>query len=121
MKDPDIRYFTLDQDGRAVGFVLLAGLESEHGSVEFRRIDVAEKGRGFGRAAVEAVKTFCFEELGAHRLWLDVVESNTRARSLYESSGFRFEGVLRDALKSEDGFHSLVVMSILSSEHERAR
>lgn len=117
LRDPDLRYFILDEDGRAVGFVLLAGITSENNSVEFRRIVVVEKGRGFGRTAVELVQVYCFENLGAHRLWLDVVETNRRARTLYESAGFRTEGILRDALKQKGTFHSLVVMSMLSSEY----
>jgi len=120
-EDPDLRYFILDDAGVAVGFVLLAGLAGAHRAVEFRRLVVAEKGRGYGRAAVEAVKRYCFHVLGAHRLWLDVLEQNARARALYESAGFRQEGVLRDCIMRQDGFHSLVVMSILESEHAPRR
>lgn len=65
---------------------------------------------------MEAVKQYCFGVLSAHRLWLDVLEENARARSLYESAGFVREGVLHECIKREDGFHSLVVMSILDSE-----
>lgn len=117
LRDPDCRYFTLEDGARAVGFVLLAGLSGENEAVEFRRIVVADKGRGYGRAAVEAVKRYCFEEIGKHRLWLDVFEENARARRLYESTGFRYEGTLRDCVKVPGGFRSLVVMSILSPEY----
>jgi len=116
-EDPDLRYFMLDHAGAAVGFVLLAGLTGGHRAVEFRRLVVVEKGRGYGRAAVEAVKRYCFRVLGAHRLWLDVLEQNARARSLYESAGFVPEGMLRECIMRQDGFQSLVVMSILESEY----
>ena len=115
--DPDLRYFILDDGGLPVGFVLLAGLAGGNGAVEFRRIVVMEKGRGYGRSAVEAIKQYCFEVLGVHRLWLDVFEENIRAQSLYQSAGFVKEGVLRECVRREDGFHSLVVMSMLDSEH----
>ena len=117
LEDPDLRYFILDDRGLPVGFVLLAGLAGGNGAVEFRRIVVMEKGRGYGRAAVKAVKQYCFEVLHVHRLWLDVLEENIRARSLYESAGFVREGVLRECVRREDGFHSLVVMSMLDSEY----
>jgi RimJ/RimL family protein N-acetyltransferase len=48
-----------------------------------------------------------FDELGAHRLWLDVFEHNARARHVYRSMGFAEEGV--------DG--SLVVMSMGEDEY----
>lgn len=54
--------------------------------------------------------------VNANRLWLDVVESNERARSLYASVGFTEEGVLRESLRRDEGFASLVLMSILASE-----
>lgn len=120
MKDPDCRYFMIEDEGRSIGFVLLAGLRGENSAVEFRRIVVAEKGRGFGRAAVEAVKRYCFEELDAHRLWLDVFDDNNRARSLYASAGFRVEGTLRESVKTPGGFRSLVVMSMLQPEYAAA-
>jgi RimJ/RimL family protein N-acetyltransferase len=55
------------------------------------------------------------------RLWLDVKESNERARHVYESEGFLVEGILRECLKGEYGFESLVVMSILRDEYDDAQ
>jgi diamine N-acetyltransferase len=43
---------------------------------------------------------------------------NTRALALYRSEGFVEEGRLRDSVKTEDGYDSLVVMSMLESEYE---
>ena len=63
------------------------------------------------------MKRHCFERLNVHRLWLDVFETNQRARNLYESAGFQVEGTLRECLRTGEGFASLVVMSMLSSEY----
>ena len=103
-----------------IGFVILAGLQGEHRSIEFMRIVVTEKGHGYGRAAVRAIKRHAFETLSAHRLWLDVKEHNTRARAVYEKEGFRYEGTLRECLKGPDGFESLLVMSVLEQEYRHA-
>jgi RimJ/RimL family protein N-acetyltransferase len=122
LADPDLchRVVTVPA-GRAVGFVLLAGLASPHRSVEFRRVVVTEKGAGYGRAAVRAVARLTFGELRAHRLWLDVKAQNGRARRLYESEGFVTEGVLRECLaRADGGYDSLVVMSLLATEYARA-
>lgn len=107
--------------GERIGFVLLFGLTSEHRTIEFRRIVVhARRGTGVGRAAVQQVKRLAFGPLNAHRLWLDVKSKNARARHLYASEGFIEEGVMRECLLEDDGFESLVLMSILRSEVERA-
>jgi diamine N-acetyltransferase len=104
-------------EGSRVGYIILAGLADAHQSIEFRRIVVTEKGKGYGKEALRVVKRLAFEELKAHRLWLDVKEHNVRARHLYEAEGFVAEGVLRECIKTDDGFESLVLMSILSSEY----
>ena len=100
-----------------IGFVILAGLQGENRSIEFMRIVVTDKGKGYGRAAVRAIKRHAFDPLSAHRLWLDVKEHNTRARAVYEKEGFRYEGTLRECLKGPEGFESLVVMSMLEQEY----
>ena len=87
-------------------------------SIEFRRIVVVRKGRGFGRSIVRAVKELCFNELQAHRLWLDVKAHNDRARSLYKSENFSEEGLLRECIRGPLGFESLVVMALLHHELE---
>jgi diamine N-acetyltransferase len=61
-----------------------------------------------------------FRTLGAHRVWLDVMLHNARARRAYQAAGFVLEGVLRDALRVGDGYRSLAVMSVLRSEWDGA-
>lgn len=114
LADPDARYYIIA--GRQ-GFVILRGLASEHRSIEVKRIIVAEPGQGTGRRALEAVLALSFGELGAHRVWLDTLEDNARARHLYGSIGFREDGVLREAWCRDGQFKSLILMSMLDREY----
>jgi diamine N-acetyltransferase len=102
---------------RSIGYIILVGLTDANKSIEFRRIVVTEKDKGYGREALRLVKRMAFEELGGHRLWLDVKEHNLRARHVYESEGFMVEGVMRECIKAEAGFESLVLMSMLKTEY----
>lgn len=108
-------------DGKRVGYVILAGLKDENRSIEFRRIVVTEKNCGYGTQALREIKRLAFDEIRAHRLWLDVKETNSRARHIYQTEGFVAEGVLRECLKTEAGYDSLVVMSMLGNEYEFQR
>jgi diamine N-acetyltransferase len=117
LSDPDIEHLVAEAVDAPVGFVILAGLTGPNCSIEFRRIVINKKGRGYGRATVEAVIDRAFEAHGAHRLWLDVKDDNFRARALYESTGFLVEGRLRDCLKAGGRYESLIVMSMLSDEY----
>jgi RimJ/RimL family protein N-acetyltransferase len=122
LDDTNIEHLIIESNPnrQPIGFVILAGLQGEHRSIEFMRIVVTDKGQGYGRAAVRAIKRQAFDTLSAHRLWLDVKEHNTRARAVYEKEGFRYEGTLRECLKGPEGFESLVVMSVLEQEYRDA-
>ncbi len=119
LDDADIEHLIIESKptNQHIGFVILAGLQSENRNIEFMRIVITEKGKGYGRAAVRAIKRHAFDTLEAHRLWLDVKEHNMRARVLYENEGFHYEGTLRECIKGSDGFESLVVMSMLEQEY----
>jgi len=116
--NPDIRHLIAQTETR-VGYAILAGFRSPHRSIELRRLVITEKGRGYGKATVDLIKDLAFKTHGAHRLWLDVKDHNQRARGLYEAAGFVVEGTLRECLKTETGFESLIVMSILRAEYDK--
>ena len=87
-------YRSIWRSDRLVGFVILA-LDPDGRSVEFRRIVVSERGRGIGSHVVRLVQDLCRRELGRERIWLDVFETNTRARHVYEKCGYRRFGTSR--------------------------
>ena len=120
---PDFRHFIIEGGDKlnAVGFLILIGCRSPQQSLELKRMVVQAKGSGFGRAALRVAKRVAFDDLKAHRFWLDVKAGNTRAKALYDSEGFVFEGQLRDAVKVAGGFDSLIVMSMLRPEFSGRR
>lgn len=99
-----------------VGYIIIAGLENTNLSLEFVRITIGEKGRGYGKESFRLIKDWAFTKHNANRLWLDVKVNNMRAIHLYKKQGFVVEGTLRECLKNEKGFESLHIMSILKSE-----
>jgi diamine N-acetyltransferase len=116
---PDFRHFIVEtgHDAQRLGFVILQGCRNPQRSVELKRIVLQRKGQGLGRACVRRLKAMAFDELRAHRFWLDVKSLNQRAHALYLSEGFVEEGRLREAVRSADGYDTLVVMSMLDREH----
>jgi RimJ/RimL family protein N-acetyltransferase len=118
MADPDNEYFVACSEGGAVdGFAILQGIESEHHSVHLKRIAVRTPNRGCGKLLLEYAMSRAFLHHRAHRLWLDVFETNMRARSIYESYGFRYDGVLREAILRDGEYHTLALMSLLDREY----
>jgi diamine N-acetyltransferase len=120
---PDFRHFIIEAGPglERAGFLILIGCRNQHACIELKRMVVQHKGNGWGHAAVRVVKKIAFDDLGAHRFWLDVKMRNTRAQALYVKEGFQQEGVLREAVRVKDGYDSLVVMSMLASEYAQRR
>lgn len=109
LQNDDIAHLVIEcrEDGQPVGYVIIVDVANPDQCLQLRRSVIADKGQGYGRAALRAVQQWAFMHQGAHRLWLDVKTHNTRVRALYESEGFVAEGVLRACLKTDTGYESL--------------
>ena len=127
LRIPDFRHFIVEGGGHREGsdrdgFVILQGCRNPHRSVELKRLVLQRKGEGLGRACVRRLKRMAFQDLHAHRFWLDVKSLNARALALYASEGFVEEGRLRESVRIgsslADGYDTLVVMSMLDREYE---
>jgi diamine N-acetyltransferase len=118
MADADNEYFVVrGEEATIEGFAILQGIQSEHHSVHLKRIAVRTPNRGFGKALLEYAMDRAFLHHHAHRFWLDVFETNARARRVYESYGFRYDGVMREAILLDGKYHTLALMSLLDREY----
>jgi len=118
----DARYFVCaDASGALEAYAILRGLNENSGAIELKRIVVARPNQGLGRRVLEELMRIVFEDLGAHRLFLDVFEDNARARHVYENAGFLYEGTLRDGARREGSYFNLNLMAMLESEYRSRR
>src|ERR1700722_691477 len=106
--------------GRFAGEVVLNDWDGGNNSCSFRTaFGPGGRDRGLGTEATRMIVGYGFEQLGLHRISLEVYSFNPRARRVYEKVGFVVEGVLRDALRWEDDWVDATVMSILAPEWAR--
>lgn len=117
MQSYDKLHGIVEVAGEPVGYVILAGLTNPHDSIELTRITISTKGMGHGKETLGLLMKWVFEQRGAHRFWLDVKPFNTRAQHVYKQMGFTVEGILRDCIKTEETYESLIIMSILRTEY----
>lgn len=121
MTNSDTRYLASDAAASGLqAYVILRGLAEDSSAIELKRVVVAVPGQGLGRRILREVVRTAFEDLGAHRLFLDVYEDNARARHLYASLGFVMEGTMRDAARRDGAWHNLLLMSMLEEEYRRS-
>ncbi|MEK3718115.1 GNAT family N-acetyltransferase [Paenibacillus sp. FSL R7-0333] len=79
---------------------------------------IQAKGRGYGTTTLKLLVHWAFNHKDTHRLWLDVKDYNVRAQHIYEAPGFKLEGTLRDCIRTEGGFESMTIMSMLREEYK---
>lgn len=115
-----------------IGEIVLNDIDDDARSANLRlQLLPNYRGRGYGREAIFEVLRFAFVGSvdvhgtahagpGLHRVGLDVLAINPRARMLYESLGFREEGRLRDVYRDGDGWVDAIVMSVLEDEFRAA-
>ncbi|GAA3293099.1 GNAT family N-acetyltransferase [Arthrobacter citreus] len=103
---------------RYLGEVVLNDLDPDNASVGFRiALAPAEVlGQGYGTEATRAVVAHAFDDLGLHRVALEVFAFNPRAQRAYEKAGFTVEGRQRDALRWDGEWVDAVSMAILATD-----
>ncbi len=106
-----------------IGEIVINEIDDNARSANMRLQSLPQyRGRGYGREAISLVLDFAFSPqphgAGLHRLSLDVLSINPRARMLYESLGFVQEGVLRDAHFDGENYCDVILMSILEDDYE---
>jgi len=113
----------LRADGRVIGRVDVFDIEPYNGNAAFG-IGIGnptDRGHGHGRDAVEALVDYLFGQLRLERVWLSTDADNLHAQHVYESVGFRREGVLRHAYYQDGRYQDDVRMAILREEWRAVR
>lgn len=72
--------------------------------------------KGIGSYSLFLTMDSLFKERIIHRLWLRVLESNTKAIKLYEKLGFKFESIERESYFNGVDFENHLIYSQLSQE-----
>ena len=103
-----------------VGYLHVTGLLLESKEQEWTHVIIGKKGLGYGHEVMKLLKAWAFEDMGAHRAWLDCKDYNARALHLYESEGMVREALIRETILHRGVYENLVVLGILGREY-RAR
>lgn len=106
--------------GEILGLATLSGIDWVHRSCEFHiMVGPGSQGRGVGRFALGGMLRHAFADLGLNRVELSVLDTNARARALYEGFGFSLEGTRRAAAFKNGEFVDVHLMGLLASEWAR--
>lgn len=73
-------------------------------------------GKGYGKETVKLMVHYGFNILNFHRIQLVVAAKNTAARRIYSETGFREEGVMREAMYQNGSYWDFIMMGLLESD-----
>jgi RimJ/RimL family protein N-acetyltransferase len=113
--------FVIELDGERAGSV---GFHVEHEASRIARVErlavhPRHRGHGISDEAARLVQRLLLEELGYHRLELEIYAFNERACAHAERSGFVREGVKRQAYLKDGRWVDTVMFSLLREDLER--
>lgn len=114
------------------GLVIQYIIEVEHhpiGSVYVRDVDLRNEsgefgifigeadhiGKGIGTKTTQCFIKYCFE-LGFHRIFLRVFDTNVIAKKSYGKAGFKIEGTARDMVYIDGIRYDITFMSVLKKD-----
>jgi diamine N-acetyltransferase len=114
--------FMIDsRDGETVGVIGLDKIDWRNQEAEYGQIllDPAQRGQGYAEEAVSLLIIYAFDELNLHRLYAIIYAYNRGVVEGIQVSGFKVEGVLRQAAFTEGKFHDKVIVALLREEWDR--
>jgi RimJ/RimL family protein N-acetyltransferase len=121
-EEPSSFQFTIvhNESNKPIGRIYLSKYDLHEDSIDITRIYIGEDEylrKGYGREAILLLLEYFYCTLKLERVTIDFFEENIRARTLYQSIGFKSEGVMRHISKKNNQYINLHLMSMLSDEY----
>lgn len=103
---------------KPIGTVGLSLIDKHNKKAEYGII-IGEKeymGKGYAKEASTLILSYAFNDLLLNKIYLRVFEDNYRATKMYESIGFKLDGLLRQDIIKKGVYKNVIEMSILKEE-----
>lgn len=115
----DVNFAFVDENDNYLGTISLKHISKVDKNAEYAIVthrDAQGTGAAF-RATMDILK-YAFEELGLHRVYLNVLEDNIRANKFYEKCRFNYEGKFIDHFFLRGKYHNLNWYGITKKQFE---
>lgn len=107
--DENNQHFAIvNEKDEYMGTISLKNINKVDNNAEYAIVSRSNAhGTGITFKATKEILKYAFEELGLHKVYLNVLEENIRANKFYEKCGFHFEGKAIDFLFIKEKYHNL--------------
>ena len=117
-----VRCAIVDDNDQILGLVSLVGISQIQQLASFH-IMIGNKeyqNKGLGTFAIREILNHAFMNMNLHRVELDVLADNLRARHLYEKMGFVLEGTKRKSAFKDGDYRDVCMYAILKEDYEKS-
>lgn len=101
-----------------IGFLRFNFIDKSSGNVWLRMM-IGEKqsqGKGYAREALHHYLKWMFGTLGIHRITIECYSTNLRAIKFFKKTGFKKEGILREAVFINEKYRDIISLGLLKKE-----
>ncbi|TYB96789.1 MAG: GNAT family N-acetyltransferase [Kosmotoga sp.] len=106
--------YRLEVDGELVGSIMLNNIRwFNHKARISIFIKLSEQNKGYAKRSLRMIVDHCFNMLNFHRLEAEIVDYNEKSIKLFESLGFKREGIMREAKYYEGKYHDIYLYGLL--------
>ena len=112
------QFIVENEESKPLGCVYLQNIDHQHRKAEEGIFLNPEcpKGKGIGKASVNLILDYAFNELKLHKVTARVLEYNKASLGLHKSVGFSKEALFRDEVYLNGKFENVVFFGMLESE-----
>ncbi|ABZ83328.1 acetyltransferase, putative [Heliomicrobium modesticaldum Ice1] len=112
------RFVPGESNYRPVGLISLTDVDGRHrrGDVGFYIANAEDRLPGVALEAEYMLLSFAFDQLGLHKVCLEVIQGNDKVAKMHRHYGFELEGRLRGHVWHDGVFKDVLVMGLLASD-----
>lgn len=124
--DPSRKWLTIMLKGnrKPIGRIGINDIDPINNSMNLKIIyigDACYRGKGYGSESIRAVLEYAFSEMDLHRVAIDHFLDDVVSEHLYDSIGFRKEGIMKNAGRQGNDYSDLQMRAILKEEWEEQK
>lgn len=113
--DVNQHFAIVNEKDEYLGTISLKNISNQNRCAEYAIVlRKCAQGSGIAQIATDELVSYAFIQLHLHKIYLNVLSDNQRARKLYEKCGFFLEGVSKDAICKNGEFFSLAWYGIIN-------
>jgi len=109
-----------NNDNEFIGYGMIAEIDAynKHCKLGIVIGNKQEWGKGFGKETLHNIANYCFSVLAMNRIGAEIYDFNSKAIRVFEKTGFKREGVLRETVLKNGKYADEYIYSLLRNEWE---